>query len=152
MQISPDANVIRLQGQNRLSLYQPPNTTHFSLCVLSGPPDSPPILKRTHTNTSRRQSCAEREKCNGKRETTSSSYFTLNKRPEYSGLLTQMHTNTLWEKKKDKPLTCLSWRRLANTDSLKLLFTFLHTAGNGWWERPSANVATPVYKRGKKKR
>lgn len=45
-------------------------------------------------------------------------------------LYTNTHKHT-FEKKKDNPLTCRSWRRLANTDSLKLLFTRLHTVGNG---------------------
>lgn len=58
-------------------------------------------------------------------------------------LCTNTHKQTGIFKK--NTLTYPSWRRLANTDSLKLLFSRLHTGGNGRGQ--GASVTTPVYKR-----
>lgn len=101
------------------------------LCAIRSPwlPSSP-VLNPTHSNTSRRQPCAEREEA-----TTTSSHLTANRGQRGWQL---ERTNTLL--RKINALTYLSWHRRVNTDSLKLLFTLLHTVGNGWG--PGANVTT----------
>lgn len=88
MQISPDANVIRLQWKKQmLSLYAPtprsPNTTHFSTRY-----QNPPF-----SSTHMRHWSAEREKCNHERR--DDIIFVPHKRGsqrEYSGLFTYSAT------------------------------------------------------------
>lgn len=109
-------------------LYNQPPQHNTLLSVLPEPPDSPPLLywKHTHTNTSRRQSCAERE-CVITRDNI---IFLLHTTQKGHSTVGSLHKYKHFERERDK-LTCLSWRRLANTDSLKILFTFLHAVGNG---------------------
>lgn len=51
-------------------LYTNPPLEHNTLLCATRAPRLPsnPVLEHTYTNTSRRQSCAEREKCNHKRQ------------------------------------------------------------------------------------
>lgn len=128
MQISPDANVTCLQGQNRLSLYHPPhpNTTHFSVLWEAPQLSSNAVLNPTHSNTSRRQSCADREECHHKRQHRQ----TQSARVQWA-LCTNAHKHT---SEKDKH-TYLSV--MASASEYWFIKTSFHSSSHSWkWLRP----------------
>lgn len=146
MQISPDANVIHVWVQNRQSLYRPPSITHFPLCVIKHPTSPAVLYWNTLMQTLPGDNLEEWEKCNHKRHRHLLTSHSNKKSTVQWAFNANTHKHT-----QDKPLTCPSWRRRANTDSLKLLYTFLHTVGNSWRRSPGANGTTEVCKKGKQR-
>ncbi len=125
----------------------PLTTTHFSLCYQS--PLTPlQFYADTLSQTLPGDNLVQSERSVITRDNIIVLLHSKQKATVQLALHKHTHTNT--PLKRIDPLTCLSWRRLANTDSLKLLFTCLHTTGNGWGRGPVTNVTTPIYKRGKK--
>lgn len=140
MQIRPWCKCHTSSGAKQ-TVFIPPPQHNTLLSVQSETPPAP----LSHCNTSRSTSTIARDNI----------IFLLHckqRAGEQWALYTQTHTLRRGKgKKKDKPLTCLSWRRLANTDSLKLLFTGPHTVGNGRGRGPGANVTTAVCERERKR-
>lgn len=146
MQISPDPNDIHLQGQNRLAFYHHYHPPNHNKRLSARCEPAPTRLLRDNTLTGVLTIwCRAREI--QPQEQVSSAYFSLKQKARVEWALCTCAHQPPRQENLYKSLTCQSWRRPANTDSLNLLFTFLHTAETVVREARRTKVTAQVYKR-----